>query len=109
MPTELTGTQRAATEASETIFQMPGDVIAALVPELRTQLRDIVGGGATQLVLDFSSVRMVDSAGLGLLISTHNSLKKNSGRLSVVNASKQIFDLFRSMRVHQHFSVSEGR
>jgi anti-anti-sigma regulatory factor len=49
---------------------------------------------------------MVDSAGIGLLISAHNSLKKAGGELTVIQVSKDILDLFRTMRIHQHFSVS---
>jgi anti-anti-sigma regulatory factor len=49
---------------------------------------------------------MVDSTGIGLLISAHNSLKKAGGDLTVIHASKDILDLFRTMRIHQHFSVS---
>ena len=49
---------------------------------------------------------MVDSAGIGLLISAHNSLKKAGGELAVIHASSDILALFRTMRIHQHFSVS---
>jgi anti-anti-sigma regulatory factor len=52
---------------------------------------------------------MVDSTGLGLLISAHNSISKTGGKLAVIHASKEILDLFRSMRIHQHFSVSGAR
>jgi anti-anti-sigma regulatory factor len=50
--------------------------------------------------------QMVDSAGIGLLISAHNSLKKAGGELAVINASCDILALFQAMRIHQHFSVT---
>jgi anti-anti-sigma factor len=87
-------------------LQLQGDIVAAKVPELRTQLRALVEGGAPQVVLDLSQVRMVDSMGIGLLISVHNTLKKTGRQLSVIHVSKDIFDLFRTMRMHQHFSIS---
>jgi anti-anti-sigma regulatory factor len=49
---------------------------------------------------------MVDSSGIGLLISAFNSLRKVGGHLAVIHASADILALFQSMRMHQHFSVS---
>lgn len=82
------------------------EVVAATVPELRARMQDAVTKGAQELVLDLSNVQIVDSSGIGLLISAHNSLHKVGGKLSVIHASKDIMDLFRMMRIHQHFSVS---
>jgi hypothetical protein len=40
------------------------------------------------------------------LIATYNSMRKLGGQLAVVNASNELLELFRSMRMHQHFSVT---
>ena len=90
----------------EAIVRPAADVVAARAPELRAALRKTLAEGACEITLDFSGVSMVDSAGLGLLLATHNSLQKAGGRLSVVHAAREILDLFRSMRIHQHFQVS---
>ncbi len=90
----------------QAVVKPAGDVVAARVAELRVVLRAAISEGALAITLDFSTVSMVDSSGLGLLIATHNTLKKAGGSLAVAHASKEILDLFRSMRIHQHFSVS---
>jgi anti-anti-sigma factor len=69
-------------------------------------MRGIVQDGVRELVVDLTGVQMVDSSGIGLLISAHNSLRKVGGRLAVVHASAEILELFQTMRMHQHFSVS---
>lgn len=94
------------TEANETTLRPATDLVTANLPALRQQMRDLVASGTSRLVVDLRSVAMVDSAGIGLLIAAHNSLKKAGGELAVTNASKDILDLFRTMRIHQHFSVS---
>lgn len=96
----------SAQEENEAVVRPEGDVVAAFVPELRSRLLELVRAGVRQLVLDLSNVKMVDSLGLGLLISAHNSLLQAGGKLSVVNASADVLDLFKTMRLHQHFSVS---
>ncbi len=82
------------------------DIVAASTPELRAKMREVVNDGVRELVVDLADVQMVDSAGIGLLISAHNSLHKLGGRFSIVGASKDILDLFRTMRMHQHFSIA---
>jgi anti-anti-sigma factor len=52
------------------------------------------------------SVKSIDSTGIGLLVSAHNSLRRAGGELSVIHVSNDILDLFHAMRIHQHFSVS---
>jgi anti-anti-sigma factor len=91
----------------DAVVQPAGNVVAALVPELRSALRGALANGVREMTIDFAHVEMVDSTGLGLLISAHNSINKAGGKLAVIHASKEILDLFRSMRIHQHFSVSE--
>ncbi len=83
-----------------------GDLVAAKLPALRSRLRAMVNLGVLHLTMDLSETSMVDSAGIGLLIAAHNSLKKAGGELTVVHASKDILELFRTMRINQHFSVS---
>jgi len=83
-----------------------GDLVAAQLPALRSQLREFVASGAVHLTLDLASTQTVDSAGIGLLISAHNSVKKVGGELTVIHASSDILELFRTMRIHQRISVS---
>ena len=93
-------------EVTAAVLQPEGDLVAARLPALRSKLQEMLGAGTVHLTLDLAGAQMVDSAGIGLLISAHNSLKKAGGELTVVHASKDILDLFRTMRIHQHFSVS---
>jgi anti-anti-sigma factor len=94
-------------EDNKAIIRPAADsIVAASVSGLRSQVRGIIAEGVRELVVDLSDVRMVDSSGIGLLISAHNSLRKLDGRLSVIHASAEILELFRTMRMHQHFSVS---
>jgi anti-anti-sigma factor len=75
---------------------------------LRTQVRGIVDNGARELVVDLADVQVVDSNGIGLLVSAHNLLHRLGGRLVVVHASQDILDLLHAMRLHNHFSVNRN-
>jgi len=92
-------------EDEKAVLRPAGDVVAATVPELRSAMKNVVVEGAQDLVVDLANTRMVDSSGLGLFIAAHNSLQKAGGRLSVIHATGEILNLFRTMRMHQRFSV----
>ena len=83
-----------------------GDVVASSADELRSELKRLVGEGVSELTLDMTGVEVVDSIGLGLLISAHNSLAKAGGKLNVVNVSQDIHELLRNMRLDRHFTVT---
>jgi anti-anti-sigma factor len=94
-------------EDNKTVVRPAGDnIVAATIPELRSKMREIVEEGVQELVVDLTDVQMVDSSGIGLLISAYNSLRKAGGRLAVIHASAELLELFKTMRMHQHFSVS---
>jgi len=93
-------------EGNKAVIRPAGDIVAASLPELRLKMRGIVDEGVCDMVVDLTDVHMVDSSGIGLLISAYNSLRKAGGRLAVIHASEDILELFQTMRVHQHFSVS---
>jgi anti-sigma B factor antagonist len=94
-------------EDNKAVLRPSGEtIVAATVPELRSKMRSVVEEGVRDLVLDLSGVRMVDSSGIGLLISAYNSLRKVGGQLAVIHASADLLELFQSMRMHQHFNVS---
>ncbi|WP_237559985.1 ATP-binding protein [Desulfohalovibrio reitneri] len=84
----------------------PGrDLVASTVEDLRAELGDLVDEGTDSLTIDFEGVDMVDSLGMGLLVATHNSLKKNEGKLELVNVPESIHEVLSIMRLTRHFEV----
>jgi anti-anti-sigma factor len=102
----MTDVQVVRQEGTKAVVEPAGDMVALTASELRPVLRQLVQEGVRDLVVDLCRVTMMDSSGLGLLIATHNSLRKVGGVLAVVHASDDVLELFRSMRIQQHFSVN---
>ena len=94
-------------EGDKVVIRPAGaDIVAASVQELRSTMRGVVEAGIRELVVDLAEIQMVDSSGIGLLISAYNSMRKTGGSLAVIHASAEILELFQTMRMHQHFSIS---
>ena len=84
----------------------PGkDITASIAEDFRRDLLKLIEQGVIELTIDLSNVNMIDSVGLGVLIATHNSLENKGGSLAIINASRNIYALFNTMRLDQHFEV----
>lgn len=83
-----------------------GDVVASTVAELRPAMRDLLRSGVCEMVFDLGHTEMMDSTGIGLLLSAYNSLSSRGGKFSVRGASAELLELLLSLRVNQHFAVA---
>lgn len=85
----------------------PGyDIVASVVDNLKTELKEVVEGGLSRLVIDLSDTKMIDSMGIGILIATYNSLKKRSVPMALIRVSPEITSLLKNMRLNQYFEIS---
>jgi anti-anti-sigma factor len=81
------------------------NLVASSVPQIKNVMKDLLQEGVTNLEIDFTQVKIVDSTGIGCLIAAHNSLTKAGGGLTVFGVSGDIYELFSSMRLNRHFTI----
>ena len=87
------------------VLTLNEDLVASTVIGLRTIIKEAITEGAKNISIDMAGISAVDSMGIGLLISTQNSLSRVEGKLEILNISTDIMDLFQSMRLDQHFTL----
>ena len=92
--------------ADEAVICPDNDIAAGEVQNFRTELLNLLSDNIKKLTVDLARVEMIDSSGIGVFISTQNSLKKNSGVLKVTNISADILKMFKTMRLDKHFEVT---
>jgi anti-anti-sigma factor len=76
-----------------------------MVPEFKQELASLLEDSPAEVRLDLTGAGMMDSIGIGVIIATHNSMKKKGGKLIIVNASENIIKHFKSMRLDQHLNL----
>ncbi len=81
------------------------DITANTTADLRSEIKLLVADGIRELDIDLANVGIVDSSGIGLLVATHNALDRLSGKLTVVNASLDLCELFKAFRLEKHFTI----
>jgi anti-anti-sigma factor len=78
------------------VLTIAGRIDSSASAEFQRHLSAMVERGENSLVLDFSSVDYISSAGLGAMLSTAKKLRTRSGSIALagVNARvRQVFDM----------------
>lgn len=92
-------------DGTRVLIRPEGKITAATVPALETDIRAAIGQDPVELTIDCVNVLDIDSIGVGLLVATHNTLSQQGGSLVLDNTDKEILDLFRIMRLTDHFTI----
>ncbi|MEB4593279.1 STAS domain-containing protein [Candidatus Thiothrix sp. Deng01] len=77
---------------------------AAVAPEFKNCIAQLLAGGANRLVLDISSVQFMDSSSLGVLVSLLKMVG-NRGDLMIAGAKGIVADLFKLTRMDRVFRM----
>ena len=57
------------------------------------KIKEMLGKGASQIVLNLAGVRHIDSAGLGTLVSGYTSAQNLGATLKLANLTKRFYEL----------------
>ena len=74
---------------------------AALCQDARAALRD----GITLVDVDLSQTRMIDSSGLGALITLHKNMCTRGGGLRILNPAPNAQQILELTRLHRVFEI----
>ena len=61
--------------------------------QVRERIKDLLSDGQRKILLNLGDVTYIDSAGLGALISSYTTTKREGGSLKLMNLTKRIQDL----------------
>lgn len=61
--------------------------------QVKDRIKGLLGDGQKRILLNLADVSYIDSAGLGSLISSYATVKREGGQLKLVNLTKRVRDL----------------
>ncbi|KAB2909758.1 MAG: STAS domain-containing protein [Ignavibacteriales bacterium] len=100
-------------EAGFTILNLNGRCEIKDYDELNSHLNEIVGSGERRLILDFTSLNFINSAGLRAIILTIQKMKAAEGKIVFCNVNETIEKLFAitgySSILERYNSLSEAK
>jgi anti-sigma B factor antagonist len=87
-----------------TLLRIEGSLDATSTPELRPLLDQLVADKRTQVTVDLEKLRLIDSSGVGAIISLYKRIRAQGGEVAVKNAKDQPLAIFRLLRLDRVFS-----
>ncbi|MFY9609469.1 MAG: STAS domain-containing protein [Blastocatellia bacterium] len=76
--------------------------------QVRDRIKDLLADGQKRILLNLGEVNYIDSAGLGALISSYTTTKRQGGHLKLVNLTKRIQDLLAITKLITVFETYEN-
>ena len=76
--------------------------------QIRDRIKDLLADGQKRILLNLGEVNYIDSAGLGALISSYTTTKRQGGHLKLVNLTKRIQDLLAITKLITVFETHEN-
>jgi anti-sigma B factor antagonist len=89
-----------------TIVDLRGNIgLGAASLTLRRTILDLIESGRTKIVLNFSQVDLIDSAGVGELASAYLPVKTKGGELKFLNPTKNVRHVMHITQLDKVFEV----
>jgi anti-sigma B factor antagonist len=89
-----------------TIVDLRGDIgLGAASLTLRRTIRDLIESGQTKILLNFSQVDSMDSAGVGELAGAYLPVKSKGGELKFLNPTKKVHRVLQVTQLDKVFEV----
>jgi anti-sigma B factor antagonist len=103
MPTLTTNHRRFG---AITIVDLRGNIdLGKASMTLRHTIRDLVESGRTKIILNFSQVTSMDSAGVGELAGAYVPVKSKGDELKFLNPTKKVYGLLQITQLDKAFEV----
>ena len=87
----------------ESVLKIEGTLDAVTAPELRPALDALVDEGAKLVTVDLSTLRLIDSSGVGAIVSLFKRLREAGGDLRVTGLRDQPLAIFQLLRLDRVF------
>lgn len=92
-------------EGDESILRIEGVLDATSVPNIRRTIEALVVERRRSVTVDLSSLRHIDSSGVGVIVSLYKRCKAFGGEVRVVGLKDQPLSIFRLLRLDKVFGL----
>ena len=92
-----------------TILSLDGKLIVGeATAALKEQIKQLTEEGIRKLILDLAKVDYIDSSGLGTLVYSYSTFRKQNGTLKLVNLSRRNIELMLLTKLETVFEVYDN-
>jgi anti-sigma B factor antagonist len=87
------------TKAAKCVLDIQGQLDAITVPELRPAIGKISRDRPSELLVDLSGLRLIDSSGVGAIVSLFKTVRSYEGEMAVLGAQDQPLSILRLLHL----------
>src|SRR5262245_57124147 len=90
-------------DGDETVLRIEGSLDAMSTPELRPSMEALVAERVARVTLDLGELRLIDSSGVGALVSLYKRMRAQGCKVRVRGLRDQPLAIFRLLRLDRVF------
>ncbi len=91
--------------ATRAVIAARGRMTALTAPAMKSQIKQLIDEGRTEIVCDLREVSFVDSSGLSALVSGLKATREHGGFLKVAGANEQVARIFKLTMLDRVFEM----
>ncbi len=88
-----------------TVLAVLGNLDSLTVPDVRPVIEQIVSSGMTRVALDLSGLEVVDSSGIGAIVSLFKRIRSIGGDVKIVGVRGQPREILRLLGLDRAFDI----
>jgi anti-sigma B factor antagonist len=89
-----------------TVLKIDGVLDAVTAPEVRPLVEAVIADQRRDVIVDLSSLRLIDSSGVGVIVSLFKRAKAYGGAVKVSGLKDQPLTIFKLLRLDRVFAIS---
>ncbi len=79
---------------SVNVIELKGYLDAHTAPELETEFNRLIDDNNFKIVVNFTNLKYISSAGLGVFMAYVETMRENSGDIKFSNLKEDVFNIF---------------
>lgn len=88
-----------------TVLAVSGNLDSLTVPEVRPVIEKIVSSGTRKVALDLSGLEVIDSSGIGAIVSLFKRVRSLGGDVKIVGVRGQPREILRLLGLERAFDI----
>jgi anti-sigma B factor antagonist len=81
---------------------------ATIAPEVKAELTTALSADGVKMVLNLSTIKFIDSTGIGTLISALKTARQNNGSFQLCCINPDVLSLLKLMKLDKVFDIFES-
>jgi anti-sigma B factor antagonist len=94
------------TDGDVTVLHIRGELDALSCTDIRPVLDAIVEDGKLSVVVNLSELHLIDSSGVGAIVSLYKRVRANGGKVRFIGVTAQPLAIFKLLRLDHAFELA---